>query len=232
MPTIEGERQIAAPSEDKPPLKANVFHFLRAANSALTPMFPYVGDGDIVPCASILRGGPGCDAKAFNHENSVDEVAICFAAENSRLRSGFVHVGARKHVVGNFFEDPTNPDNLTAIVVTQRQADAGNPQEETLTFFCEECQAPLLTHTYSAKVEDPERDALPGFHGPLETLTEGAICLEPFNENEEQRTCSRCGHVNDPFPVSVWGWDHYNSNFIASERARRMFIDRSVASDR
>ncbi len=230
MSTIEGARQIAPPSEDKPPLKTNVFHFSRSTNTALAPLFPYAGEGDIVPCATIFWGGENRDGKAFNHENSVDEVGIVFAAEKSRMRAGFVHVGARKHVVGNFFEDTTDPDLLMSIVVTQRQAEAGQKQEETLTFFCEACQTPLLTHNFSAKNADPEKEDVPGFHPALETLTEGAICLEPFNRDEAQRTCPNCGKVNDPFPVSVWGWDYYQKNFVASERARQQLLERSAGA--
>lgn len=228
MSTIVGSREISPPDPDKPPLQVNVFHALRSANTALMPLFPYVGDGDLVPGASIMWGGENRDGKAFNHENSVDEVAICFAAEKSRLRAGFVHVGSRTHVVGNFFEDTSDPEILTAIVVTQRQAEKGVPQSETLTFFCTDCQTPLMTHTFSSKNDGAGEEAqAPGFHPALETLTEGAICLEPFNADEQERTCPKCGKHNDPFPVSVWGWDYYTKNFDAAERARRQLLARA-----
>lgn len=224
---IRGGREIGSPRGYKPPLQVNVFHALRSANTALMPLFPYAGDGDLVAGATIFWGGENRDAGAFNHKNTVDEVAICFAAEKARLRAGFVHVGARTHVVGNFFEDSTDPEILMAIVVTQRQADAGVPQSETLTFFCDACQTPLLAHEFSSKAEaDPHGD-LPGFHPPLETLTEGAICLEPYNKEGAARTCPSCGKVNDPFPVSVWGWDAYYNNMVASERARQQLLTRA-----
>lgn len=228
MSRIVGERAIGAPKADKPPLKANVFHALRSANTALMPMFPYTGDGDLVPGATIFWGGEGRDGNVFNHENTVDEVAITVAANKSRLRAGFVHVGSRKHLVGRYFEDPSDPDIMMAIVVTQRQSEPGVPQSETLTFMCDNCQESLLTHTFSSKnddnfaarSDDGEPVRLPGFHAPLETLTEGAIVLESYNKSQEARTCPKCGTVNDPWPVHVWGWDSYYKNTVAAERGR------------
>ncbi len=231
MNRIRGARQIAPPVANKPPLQVNVFHTLRGANTALMPIFPYASDGDLVPAASIMWGGDNREMSAFNHRNSVDEVAICFASEKSRLRAGFVHVGVRTHLVGNFFEDMSDPDILMVIVVTQRQAEKGVAQSETLTFICDNCQAPLLAHEFSAKTEESAgRADLPGFHPPLETLTEGAICLEPFNASDEARTCPQCGTLNDPFPVSVWGWDAYYKNMVAAERGRSMLLERAAAA--
>lgn len=231
MNRIRGKRQIGPPLPGKPPLQSNVFHALRSANTALMPIFPYAGDGDLVPAASIMWGGEGREMSVFNHTNTVDEVAICFASEKSRLRAGFVHVGVRTHLVGNFFEDSTDPDILMVIVVTQRQADPGVSQSETLTFLCDSCQTPLLTHHFSSKNDASAADAgLPGFHPPLETLTEGAICLEPYNASEAARTCPKCGVVSEPFPVSVWGWDAYYNNMLAAERGRRMLLARADAT--
>jgi hypothetical protein len=215
MPSLE----IPPPDPLKPPLKSNVFQMLRMANTALAPMFPYAGDGDMVPAATVFWGGPNRETSVFTHTNSVDEVAICFASEKSRMRAGFVHVGARTHLVGGFFEDCADPDILMVIVVTQRQAEREQPQSEALTFMCESCQAPLLHHEFSSKGARPE-DADGGFHPWLETLTEGALCLEPFNADPALRVCKSCGHQNPPWPVSVWGWDAYQKNTDAAERAR------------
>lgn len=225
MDRIRGKARIAPPKAGKPPLQVNVFHAARSSNTALNPIFPYTSDGDLVPGSSIMWGGPNRDMSAFNHLNSVDEVAICFAAEKSRLRAGFVHVGARTHLVGNFFEDTSDPDILTLIVVTQRQAEKGVAQSETLTFLCDHCQNPLLAHTFPSKTEDD--NAPPGWYPPLETLTEGAIALEPYNASEEARTCAKCGGISEPFPVSVWGWDAYYHNMVAAERGRAMLLDRA-----
>ena len=227
MTSTATTREIAPPDIGKPPLRANVFHALRSANTALAPLFPYVGDGDLVPGASIMWGGPNRETSAFNHSNTVDEVAICFAAEKSRLRAGFVHVGSPMHVVGNFFEDTNDTEILTAIVVTQRQAEKGVPQSESLTFFCDDCQTPLLRHEFSSKNDAMVDEDLPGYYPPLETLTEGAICLEPYNADEAARTCPKCAKVNAPFPVSVWGWDAYYKNGEAAERSRRQLLARA-----
>lgn len=229
MERVRGPRQIAAPSADKPALQANVFHAVRSANTALMPIFPYTSAGEMVPAASVMWGGENREMNAFNHTNTVDEVAICFAAEKSRMRSGFVHVGARTHLVGNFFEDMSDPDILMVIVVTQRQKEAQQPQSEILGFLCDNCQSPLLIHEFSAKTEDSVSAAGGlGFHPPLETLTEGAICLEPFNASEDARTCAKCGTTSKPFPVSVWGWDAYYKNMVAAERGRKQLLARSA----
>lgn len=228
MDRIIGDRQIDAPNPGKPPLKVNAFNQLRISNTSLMPLFPYVSAGDIVPCATIFWGGENRDTSVFNHENSVDEVAITLAAAKSRLRAGFVHVGARKHLVGRYFEDPTDTEIMMAIVVTQRQAEEGIEQRETLTFICENCQEPLLTHSFNSKEDmkyagadaSGRKAALPGFTPPLETLTEGAIVIEPFNKDEKARTCPKCGTVNPPFPLHVWGWGSYYHNAVACERGR------------
>lgn len=232
MDRISGDRRIGAPKAGKPPLKVNVFHALRCANSSLMPLFPYTGDGDLVSGATIFWGGENRDSGVFNHENSVDEVTITLAASKSRRRTGFVHVGARTHLVGRFFEDPNDPESMMAIVVTQRQADEGVAQSESLTFICDNCQEPLLKHRFSsenddnfaARDENGEPVRLPGFHAPLETLTEGAIAIEPFNKSEEARTCPKCGTVNEPFALHVWGWDSYYKNTVAAERGRAILF--------
>lgn len=221
-----GSRQIAPPAPDKPPLKVNAFLAMRSSNTALSPLFPYAGDGDLVPCASILWGGENRDMGVFNHTNSVDEVAICFAAENSRARPGFAYVGSRTHLVGRFFENPSDPANLHASIVTQRQSGPGIPQSETLTFICEACQTPLLRHEFSSKNDRAAGADLPGYTPPLETVMEGAECLEEFNADVARRTCTQCGKINDPFPVSVWGWDNYRHHAVAAERARRLMLMR------
>lgn len=238
MQRIFGDRQIHEPNTKKPPLKTNVFHALRTANTSLTPIFPYTSDGDLVSLATIFWGGENRDGGVFNHENSVDEVALTVAAVKSRLRPGFVHVGARKHLVGRFFENPADPEVMMAIIVTQRQTDAGVPQAESLTFICENCQEPLLVHHYSAKndtnyaAKDSKGEAvvLPGFHPPIETVTEGAIALEPFNRDPDARTCAKCGTVNGQFAVNIWGWDAYYHSTVTAERGRAIFAAAAAAA--
>jgi hypothetical protein len=216
--------RISAPDPKKPPLKNNIFQYGRVTNTALAPLFPYAGDGDILPALSIFWGGKNRDPGVFQHTNSVDEVAICYAAEKSaRMKPGFVHVGARTHTVGGFFDDASDPEICRMIVVTQRQSEAGVEQSESLTFLCEKCQTTLLLHKFASKVENPN-EALPGYEPILETLTEGARCLEPFNADPDRRRCQKCDHVNPPFPVSVWGWDVYRIHTMTTERGRRLFV--------
>jgi hypothetical protein len=188
MATIKGARRIPPAREDKPPLHTNVFHALRSANTTLMPLFPYTEAGEIVAGATIFRGGDNRDTGVFNHTNSVDEVGIIFGGQKARMPTGFTFVGTRKHLVGNYLEDHTDPDECMAIVVTQMQTPEGVAQEESYTFICEKCQEPLLQHDFPAKIGDGAKYG-PGYRPPLETLTEGARCLKPFNASEEARTC-------------------------------------------
>src|SRR5262249_16174439 len=95
-------QDIAPPKSGKRPMRVNAFDFARGAGSALLPMFPYQGDGDILPCVAVFRGGAKHEGSVFEHTNSVDEVAITFGAQGTFLRVGQVMVGEKKHTVGSF----------------------------------------------------------------------------------------------------------------------------------
>jgi hypothetical protein len=49
-------------------------------------LFGYLGDGDIVPCVAVFRGGSQHEGSVFEHTISVDEVAITFGARGAFLR--------------------------------------------------------------------------------------------------------------------------------------------------
>lgn len=191
-------------------------------------MFPYCEDGSLIPGISVFSGGRGRGIGAFHHENSVDEVSICFVCVGGGIRSGDVFVGAREHLVGSFFHQDEGDDNLMVIAVVQRQREAGIPQAESLSFVCEKCQSVLLRRQYSAKKE------MAGTIGtlnipPLETLTEGAEWALEFNESADHRTCRSCGHLNPPFPLHIWGWDEYRRNYLAAEKAKALYMQHVAA---
>lgn len=221
--TASVEHKIERPDPKRPPLQANVFQAVRSANTSLVPMFPYCQDGCLVPGATVFYGGQGRGIGAFNHMNSVDEVAICFASQGSGIRSGDVFAGAREHLVGSFFDEEEADTNLMVIAVVQRQAE-GVPQHEGVSFLCESCQTQLLRHEYPAK-NDRDYDAEDlSAAPPLDTLIEGAVCAREYNASVDRRTCPNCGHVNPRFPVEIWGWDAYHDAYVASEAARRRYL--------
>jgi hypothetical protein len=218
---------LPLPDPARPPMIANIFHAVRHANTKLMPMFPYCQDGCIVPGASVFSGGRGRGIGAFHHENSVDEVSIVFASVGGGIRTGDVFVGAREHLVGAFFHEEEGENNLMVIAVVQRQAEAGIPQSESLSFLCEKCQSTLLRHGYSGKSEQSHNEPAGDRAPPLETLTEGALWAREFNDSQDLRTCKQCGHVNPPFPLHIWGWDEYRTNYVAAEKARQLYLQQA-----
>jgi hypothetical protein len=200
-------RDIAPPT--KRPLRTNLFDFARGAGSALLPLFPYQGEGDLVPCVAVFRGGPKHAGSVFEHTNSVDEVAITYGARGSFLRVGQVFVGDKKHTVGSFL--PKDPQDYVLMVITQRQAEAGVQQNETFTVICEQCSAPLIEHHYPARPQARARLQIPTTYAePLTTLVECAAGVTELNASEGSRTCRQCGHLNRPFTVNTWHWDLYD----------------------
>ena len=200
---------IPPPEKGREPMKTNVFRFSQINVSTLSPMFPYIDEGSIVPCVATFRGGPGKKFGRFQHFNTVDEVVIMFGAKGGRGRPGMVRVGPKLHQVGAPFEDPEDPGSLRVTTITQRQS-IGKPQREEYRFACEKCDRRLYLEEVDAT--PPKRGTGPGATGgsvPFTTTIETYEAAKHFNENEEARRCKHCGHQNPPFPIEDWGWDHY-----------------------
>ncbi len=210
---------------DKVPVRVNAFEFLRHANSALLPMFPYDEPGSIMPCGGIFRSGGGKDFSAFQHLNTVDEIVICFGSNGTQLRPGQVAAGPRKHHVSVPFSDPDNEEHFVMMTITQRQAEKGETQHEEHTFFCEKCQEPLVHEGMNAYTGDvdvpPERK---GYSQPSMTIRQTLAVARQLDASEEARTCKACGHVNKPFPYELWGWNRYDDQAYCSERALDAFL--------
>ena len=88
---------------DKQPLKCNVYEYARTLVSTLTPMFPYVDEGAMVPTIALFYGQPGGDYGYFEHENTVDEVGESCSAPApppGAARPVLVRASARSHGVG------------------------------------------------------------------------------------------------------------------------------------
>lgn len=203
--------EMPAPAPDKQPLKANVYDFARNLVSTLTPMFPYVDAGSVVPTCAFFCGGPEGDYGYFEHENTVDEVAIIFGAGGTTGRGvgGLVRVSGRSHGVGNLLNDPTSPESYSLVTVTQRQSTSGS-QKESVAFTCEKCSNELFRLHYDATPpgRGHQREAM-GAVGELATLMGSSEAAQQYNDDPRNRTCAKCGHVNPPFPLARWGWDRY-----------------------
>lgn len=221
--TTVSELDIPPPDPDKPPLKTNVFSLAGTCNSALSPLFPYLGDGDLVPAVTLFYGGPGRDSGVFTHTNSVDEVVMIFGVKGAPARAGDVIAGAREHVVRNTLDKPENVDSVITVVVVQRQSERGVPQAEVITHLCEKCQNPLLQHRFDAKGPPPGQTP-PGHQPAFQTVFQSANSAEEFNANEKIRTCAKCGHVARRFPVENWGWKNYRDGLEVTERSRDRYL--------
>lgn len=206
--------RIPPPRPGKPPLKANLFDFVKGANTQLLPMFPYEGPGDIVPCAIARRTAAGEDQGSFLHENSVDEVMVCFGG-NGRVRTGEVRVGPRNHGVGG---GAPATESFTVNCVTQRQLEAG-VQTEAMSFSCEQCSQTVFRHAFSGQPKQGHEAR--GVH-PLPTTEGSAACAAAWNASEATRTCTHCGHLNAPFPTEFWGWDLYMRKTGIAQDALRL----------
>ncbi len=193
--------KIPKPNGDKAPLKRNIFWHLRDSLAALTPMFPYLGPGDIVPTGAVFRSD-GMDHGVFHHENVCDELALVWGSNSTRMRTGHVHVGAKEHNVAG--PSAENPDEYLAFCITQRQKDEGD-QREALAYHCTECHNKLFELVFMASEIGEKAKLVP----MLPTICGSAEWSSEIRGGEESRTCSKCGHVNEPFPNELWGWAEY-----------------------
>ena len=209
----------------KHPLKVNVYDFARTATTTLAPLFPYAEPGSIVPCVTAFRGSPGRRFGAFQHFNTVDEVMMNFGSHGAAPRPGMVATGAALHQVSVRMTDPDDENACQLNVITQRQSEDGASQHERVTFFCVNCQAALMERSFpshpSATAEN-RYDA--GSRGPLETVIESAHTAEAYNGDDDARTCKKCSHVNEAFPLEYWGWRRYVEQSLTSADARRSFV--------
>jgi hypothetical protein len=206
------EPVMPAPKPGKHPLKTNVYFQARHSNTQLAPLFPYEGPGDIVPCCSSFRSFPGGPRIGFfQHANTVDEVFVSFGS-TGESRSGDVFVGAKKHAVGGW---GTTEEFYGVLAVTQRQLEEGT-QPEAIIIACEKCGAEMVNHEFGISGAEHERGAFP----PLQTIRGSAHAASLFNASEQSRTCPSCGHLNEPFPTYIWGWDRYMFNTGIVEQSR------------
>ncbi|MGC2971950.1 hypothetical protein [Paraburkholderia aspalathi] len=202
-------QRIPETTGGREPLKANAFERAQISNTQLLPLFPYVHPGAIVPCCAAFESDGGeTDTGYFIHENSVDELALCFGS-NGQMRVGDVWVGPRRHGVGDW---PGGDHFFAMMTVTQRQLEEGE-QTESLTFQCEACNAEVFHYAFG------QAEGEGGHFGGMATIMAGDPFVLPYNGSEEMRTCKSCGHVNKIFPYWIWGWGNYIRNTRIVENA-------------
>lgn len=205
------ERAMPKPSADRQPLKANVYEVSRTLVSTLTPLFPYMDEGAIVPTVALFYGDAAGGYGYFQHVNTVDEIAIIFGAGGTtgRGKGGLVRLSTRDHGVGNLLTDPTSPACYSLVTITQRQS-TGMEQKESVSFDCEKCGTQVFKFEYVSRPprRGHQRDEM-GSIPFLPTVIESANAAEAYNSDEANRTCKKCGHVNPRFPLDRWGWARY-----------------------
>ena len=197
------ERRIPLPDGKREPRKVNVYEQMQHANTQLVPLFPYYGPGAFVYSGAIFRGGPGYDVGHFFHDNTVQEVSFVWGAEGALIDTARIMATPNLHGVNSFLRDPESPDSFLVIAICQRQT--SEPQTEQLVWRCSECHEHLLRHEYTDTPSDDHDDRFPEFP----TIHESVEPVDRFNSDESIRTCSKCGHVNDPFPMERWGWKQW-----------------------
>ena len=196
---------IPPPRPDRPPLRTNLFNAMQKGNTQLMPLFPYLHAGAFVPAGALIRGGPAMHYGHFFHHNTVDEVVVAWATNKALLKTGQVFVGGRVHGVDSFLKDERDPEAYAIMCITQRQSEVA-PQIEAVSLQCTNCRERIFFYEFDVT---PSADANEADH-PFPTLLESEEACRRFNDDEAQRTCKSCGHVNDPFPIEAWGWHLYS----------------------
>lgn len=211
---------IPPPRADRPPLRVNLMEHMQHANANLVPLFPYMHPGAMLSAGAVFIGGPGVDYGQFYHHNSVDEIIIAFVAKDATLETGQLYNGGRVHGVNSFLKDQTKPGSFALFSITQRQLDEGS-QPESLTVLCAACR----TQVFEAKWDGATSPNGIELDHPMGGAAEPGRQLCAYNEDVAHRTCPDCGHVNDPFPLTTWGWDRYVSQSDTMAAAKRVLLE-------
>ena len=224
--------RIPPPTGRRQPLKVNIFEKMQFANTQLMPLFPYYGEGAIIPCGATFRGEPGVEFGHFFHYNTVDEIGIVFGSHNSLVPTGMVHSLPRVHGVNSFLKDPADANSYLLIAITQRQSE-GTGQAEAVARRCVKCHEQLARYEYDVTPKpQPSEGAGEDLLEPFPTLQGSMDAAEAFNADEALRTCPKCGHVNPPFDQDPWGWVKYLRQNWTVNQARRALEELAATARR
>ncbi len=219
-----GARRVPPPSGERLPLKGNIFAAAHSAVGALIPLFPYCGEGAVVVGVVVQYGGPGKEeVGTFLHANLLDEVVVVFGARGPGLQTGQVFVGSRVHGVNTFLRNPRDPNSFGVLAVIQRQL-VGRPQPEAIIFRCQRCAAELMRFEYEGRPADPAR--YPSFSQQLAAVA----AHRKYNADEAARTCTKCGHKSQQFPLAPWGWERYLEQGEVVNQAAQLLDDAARAA--
>lgn len=223
----EAVHRIPPPSEAREPLKVNVFDIMTGAACQLLPLFPYRDADAMVSCGALFTGDPeDSEFGHFFHYNTVEEVMVTFGANQAMLQSDQIVVTQQLHGVNSFLRDPANPEAFILLTITQHQAEDGD-QSEAILFRCQKCSEQLVRHDYNATAKgadgyDPSQwGGAPDDEVPMFATVWGSDKAAVDYSDELARTCSKCGHVNAPFPHHKWGWNRYVSQVRTAELSKR-----------
>ncbi len=214
--------RIPAPDGRREPRKINVYEQMQHANTQLVPLFPYYGPDAIVYSGAIFRGGPDYDVGHFFHDNTVHEVSFVWGSSGALVDTGRIMATPNLHGVNSFLRDPHSPDSFLLITICQRQT--SEEQHESLTWRCSECHEHLLAHEFSDTPRDEHEDRFPGFP----TINESVEPVARFNADVTVRTCPKCGHINDPFPIERWGWAQWAHQQRTINDAREALLEHAA----
>lgn len=209
---LEETRRIPPPDPDLEPLKANVYERMSKAAAQLAPLFPYDHAGAIVPCGSVMMGGPDKAYGHFFHWNTVNEVIVVYGSHKSMLASAQIMAAQNLHGVNSFLRDEKDPEGYAVVVVTQHQSeDEADDQSEAMIGRCKNCKAELVRHDYDSTPfglsgYDEARYGHAGDPVHQFATTLGSAEYAALRNSDEGRTCAGCGHVNELFPGDAWGW--------------------------
>lgn len=211
------ERHVAdKPLPHKRVMKVDLFELATRSVGTLqlVPVFPYMGDGDIVPCLTIAAGNPDLKKFQFFHANVVDESVLCLAEEGATMKTGQLMKLAPVHGVNSFLKNPTNPTNYNVMLLPIRM-NREKMQQEGFIIRCARCNEIVYRRDFNVK-EGPEKKYYPEFYA----LRYYAECCREFNSSEEKRTCTACGAVQEPFPLEQMGWWRHVENTEVANRGR------------
>jgi hypothetical protein len=208
------------PVADRQPVKVDVFGLVirNLGLLQLSPIFPYMHDGAIVPCMTNTTGVRGVTPWHFFHDNEAKETIVCLVENGGAMKSGQIMLLANNHGVGPFLRDPQDPSNYYVGLITIRM---GNRPEQTegIVLRCHKCNEVVYSRHFNVK-EGPERKHYPEFHALryyLESFRE-------FNRNPELRICKKCGTVRPPEPEAEnFGYVQYTRNIDVANRGREAF---------
>jgi hypothetical protein len=221
------KHRIPHPDGVREPLKINVFERMQSANTQLVPLFPYYGPEAFVYCGALFRGRPGYNVGHFFHNNTRQEVSFVWGSNGALINTGRIMATPNLHGVNSFLRDPESPENFLVIAICQRQTD-GEEQTEAFIWRCSECHNHLFQYEGTHVPSDDPAVRFPG----LPTITESVEPAERFNADESIRTCTKCGHVNDRFPLELWGWAQWDRQQRTVNDARDALLEKAAhASD-